>query len=188
MTSADSNDDERLIQETLAGNDEAFSSLVQRYKGKVFGMAARFTRNHHELDDLCQDIFIRIYQNLSKFRKEAPFEHWLSKISIRSCYDFLRKHRRDRENFSLDDTSPTLERLASQENPDHAEATELLHHLLNKLSPEERLVITLLEIDGKSVREIAKATGWSESNVKVRTFRARNSLKQIIEKSHEQFR
>jgi len=185
MTSAETPDDERLIQETLNGSDEAFSSLVQKYKGRVFGMASRFTRNNHELDDLCQDIFIRIFQNLSKFRREAPFEHWLSKIAIRTCYDFLRKHRRDRENLSLDDASAAIQQLASQENQDHAEASELLYLLLDKLSPEERIVITLLEIEEKSVREISEQTGWSQSNVKVRAFRARNSLKQLIERYHE---
>src|SRR5260221_11998346 len=93
--------DERLIQSTLAGDDEAFAELVRRHKRKIFGIAARFARNDHELDDLCQEIFVKAYQKLQSFRGEAPFEHWVSRIAVHACYDFLRSTRRDRENLSL---------------------------------------------------------------------------------------
>jgi RNA polymerase sigma-70 factor (ECF subfamily) len=94
--------DERLIQSTLAGDDEAFAELARRHKRKVFGIAARFARNDAELNDICQEIFVKAYQNLKGFRGEAPFEHWVSRIAVRSCYDFLRAARRDRENVTLD--------------------------------------------------------------------------------------
>src|SRR5471032_1000878 len=72
-TPGDETSDERLIQSTLAGDDEAFAELVRRHKRKVFGIAARFARNDHELDDICQEIFVKAYQNLKSFRSEAPF-------------------------------------------------------------------------------------------------------------------
>src|SRR5277367_5963303 len=94
--------DERLIQSTLAGDDEAFAELVRRHKRKVFGIAARFARNDHERDEICQEIFVKAYQKLKSFRGEAPFEHWVSRIAVHACYDFLRKTRRDRETVTLD--------------------------------------------------------------------------------------
>ena len=172
--------DERLIPSTLAGDDEAFAELVRRHKRKVFGIAARFARNDHELDDICQEIFVKAYQKLKSFRGEAPFEHWLSRIAVHACYDFLRQARRDRTNVSLDAID-----VAVQDNAGPREAAEILRWAMARLSAEERLVITLLELEEKTVRETAELTGWSEANVKVRAFRARQALKKILEKSHE---
>lgn len=172
--------DERLIQSTLAGDDEAFAELVRRHKRKVFGIAARFARNDHELHDICQEIFVKAYQKLKSFRGEAPFEHWVSRIAVHACYDFLRKTRRDRENVSLDGIE-----IATLDNFSARDAAEVLQRAMARLSADERLVITLLELEEKTVRETAALTGWSESNVKVRAFRARQALKKILETSHE---
>jgi RNA polymerase sigma-70 factor (ECF subfamily) len=172
--------DERLIQSTLRGDDDAFAELVRRHKRKVFGIAARFARNDHELDDICQEIFIKVYRNLKGFRSEAPFEHWVSRIAVRSCYDFLRATRRERPNVPLDGLE-----LGVHDHVSPGRAAEVLRWAMAKLSADERLVITLLELEEKSVREVAGLTGWSESNVKVRAHRARNALKKILKKSHE---
>src|SRR5512136_2524188 len=94
--------DEILVNEAIAGKDEAFVQLVSRYKRKVFSLGARFARDADELDDICQDVFIKIYENLGKFRNDAPFEHWLSRIAVRTCYDALRRRRRERGNVPLD--------------------------------------------------------------------------------------
>lgn len=172
--------DERLIESTLAGDDEAFAELVRRYKRKIFAMAARFARNDHELDDIAQEVFVKAYQDLAKFRGDAPFEHWISRIGARACYDFLRKERRSRENVPLEDFDVPVE-----DNIAPARAKEVLDLALAQLPAEQRLVITLLELEEKSVREIAGLTGWSEANVKVRAFRARQALKTMLEKNHE---
>jgi RNA polymerase sigma-70 factor (ECF subfamily) len=172
--------DERLIQSTLAGDDEAFAALVVRHKRRIFGIAARFTRSDAELDDLCQEIFIKAYRYLGKFRGEAPFEHWLARVGVRACYDHLRKTRHDRDAVALDSIE-----LPSTDNIEPRRAHEVLDFAMARLSAEERLVITLLELEERTVREIAELTGWSESNVKVRAFRARLHLKEILEAHHE---
>ena len=172
--------DERLIQSTLAGDDEAFAELVRRHKRKVFGIVARFARNDAELNDICQEIFVKAYQNLKSFRSEARFEHWVSRIAVRSCYDFLRATWRDREAVSLDGIE-----IGMQPDGNVEHARELLEWAMAKLSADERLVLTLLELEERSVRETAELTGWSESNVKVRAFRARQALKKILEANHE---
>jgi len=176
----DESTDERLIQSTLAGDDEAFAELVRRHKRKVFGIAVRFARNDAELADICQEIFVKAYQKLKSFRGEAPFEHWVSRIAVRSCYDFLRATKHDRENVSLDGID-----VGADDNRDVQHASELLQWAMTRLHDDDRLVITLLELEERSVRETAELTGWSEANVKVRAFRARQALKKILEAHHE---
>jgi len=172
--------DERLIQDTLAGRDDAYAELVRRHKRKVFGIAARFARNDHELDDICQEVFIKVYHHLGQFRATAPFEHWVSRIAVRCCYDFLRRTRHDRHQVPLDGLE-----LGAPDNVSAARAAEVVHWAVARLSADDRLVIILLELEEKSVREAAELTGWSESNVKVRAHRARKALRRILEQSHE---
>ena len=94
--------DEALVAASLAGDEAAFAELVSRHKRRVFAAAARFARDDHQLDDIAQEIFVRVFRHLGKFRGDAPFEHWLSRIIVSACYDFLRKERRVREQVSLD--------------------------------------------------------------------------------------
>jgi RNA polymerase sigma-70 factor, ECF subfamily len=174
--------DEDLIKSSLAGDDGSFAELVRRHKRKVFGMAARFAHDAHQLDDIAQEAFIRVYRNLGKFRGDAPFEHWLSRIAVSACYDFLRKSRRSREHVPLENAEGET---APEPKHDADHARQLLAFAMSKLSPEERLVITLTELEEKPVREVAALTGWSKSNVKVRAFRARQALKRILEATRE---
>ena len=172
--------DERLVSATLCGDDEAFGELVRRYKRRVFSIVARCVGNKYEQDDICQEVFIKVYQNLVKYRGDAPFEHWVSKIAVNACYDTLRKHSRKEKEVPLEDVEFSLFDPSSEEIPSN-EAWEILRHALAKLRPKDRLVITLLNLEEKSIREVSALTGWSESNVKVRAFRARNELKKILE-------
>jgi RNA polymerase sigma-70 factor (ECF subfamily) len=125
---------------------------------------------------------------LKSFRGEAPFEHWLMRMTVRTCYDFLRGHRRNRESSFTDLSDPEndwLERFvaAPESASDNADAAKLLiGRVMEKLSPSARLVITLLEIEDRSVKEIAQLTGWSVPLVKVRAFRARAEMRKILAK------
>jgi RNA polymerase sigma-70 factor (ECF subfamily) len=172
--------DERLVKAVLSADDEAFTELVRRHKRKVFTIVARFVRNTGELDDVCQEIFIKVYQNLRKYRGDAPLEHWVSKIAVNACYDALRRQRRRGNEVPLEDVAFSLRDPACEELPGD-EAREILKHALAELRPEDRLVITLLNLEEKSIREISALTGWSEAKVKVRAFRARKELKRILE-------
>jgi RNA polymerase sigma-70 factor (ECF subfamily) len=177
--------DECLITATLTGDDEAFALLVARYKRRVFSLAARFARDRDELEDISQEVFIKAYENLKTFRREAPFEHWLSRIAVRACYDFLRRIRREKSHTPLEDLVYELRDQSHEARQAAREAHELLAWAMSKMRPEERLIITLLELEEKPIREIAELTGWSESKVKVRAFRARQALKTILEKTYE---
>jgi RNA polymerase sigma-70 factor (ECF subfamily) len=173
--------DEDLVAATLAGDDDSFSELVRRHKRRVFGMAARFARNDHQLEDIAQEVFVRVFKNLKNFRHDAPFEHWLAKISASACYDFLRRERRHRDNAALDSIEFDLRDSSVESAIAAGRAREVLAWAMRYLRPEEQLILTLCEIEERSVREVVDLTGWSESNVKVRAFRARAALKKVLE-------
>ena len=177
--------DEALVSAALDGNDDAFAELVRRHRRRVFATAARFARDDHQLDDICQEVFVRVFRNLGKFRGDAPFEHWLARITVSACYDFLRKERRVREQVPLDAVEYEVRDFTIDAAIDVGRARELLAFAMRRLAPDEQLIVTLCEIEERSVREVAAITGWSESNVKVRAFRARQNLRKILETSHE---
>ncbi|HEY4743291.1 MAG TPA: sigma-70 family RNA polymerase sigma factor [Desulfuromonadaceae bacterium] len=182
---AHSPSDERLIEATLAGDDGAFALLVTRYKRRVFSIAVRFSRDDDELEDICQEVFIKAYENLGSFRHDAPFEHWLSRIAVRACHDMLRSKRHAYKHSSLDDLTFEIRDSGEEARQAARQAREVLAWAMDRLKPEERLVITLLELEEYRVSEIAQMTGWSTANVKVRAHRARLALKRILEKNHE---
>ena len=130
-------------------------------------------------------MFIKAYQNLSSFRNEAPFEHWLIKIAVRVCHDALRSGKKERYNTHLDEYALEIRDVAGEARSEARQARELLAVALARLKPDERLIITLLELEELTVREAAAATGWSETNVKVRGYRARQALKRVLEVIYE---
>jgi RNA polymerase sigma-70 factor (ECF subfamily) len=172
--------DERLIDATIAGDEQAFAEITRRHKTRVFGLVSRFAKNPADMEDICQDIFIRAFLKLRQFRRDSPFEHWLLRIATWKCYDYLRKNRRTLVDLSME---VLLETGHEIEAPRHrvSPAVEQLHAALARLSVKERLVITLLELEDHSVQEVAELTGWSIANVKVRAFRARAALRKLIE-------
>lgn len=180
--------DADLIAAVLAGDAASFEPLVQKYSPRLFAMARRYARREDEIEDVVQEIWLKSYQRLGTFRGEAPFEHWLMRLAVRTCYDFLRGHQRNRESSFTELTDAENEWLdrfvaAPEQAPEDAEAAQqLVQRLLEDLSPDARLVITLLEIEDRSIKEIAELTGWSPTLVKVRAFRARAKMKGILAK------
>jgi RNA polymerase sigma-70 factor (ECF subfamily) len=181
-------DDAEWIAAVLNGDAASFEPLVTKYQPRVFATARRYARREDEVEDIVQEVFLKAFQKLSSFRGDAPFEHWLMRLAVRTCYDFLRSHQRNRE-MSFSDISggatDWLERLAT--NPSEADDTaaaarELVQRVLSLLSPPARLVITLLEIEDRSVKEVAELTGWSVPVVKVRAFRARAEMRKRLKK------
>lgn len=175
-----------LIAAVLAGDAESFEPLVQKYSPRVFATARRYARRENEVEDIAQEVWLKAFGRLRSFRGEAPFEHWLMRLTVRTCYDFLRGHRRNRESIFSDLTEPErdwLDRFVAQPEAasENAEAARLLvARVLERLSPPARLIITLLEIEDRSVKEIAELTGWSVPLVKVRAFRARREMRKVL--------
>jgi RNA polymerase sigma-70 factor (ECF subfamily) len=177
-----------LIAAVLKGDSASFEPLVQKYSPRVFATARRYARRESEVEDIAQEVWLKAFEKLNGFRGEAPFEHWLMRMTVRTCYDFLRGHQRNRESSFSDLSGPESEWLerfvtAPETAGENAEAARLLvGRVLERLSPQARLVITLLEIEDRSVKEISKLTGWSVPLVKVRAFRARAEMRKILAK------
>jgi len=177
-----------LIAAVLKGDSASFEPLVRKYSPRVFATARRYARRESEVEDIAQEVWLKAFDKLKSFRGEAPFEHWLMRMTVRTCYDFLRGHQRNRESAFSDLSEPEndwLERFgASPESAsENADAAKLLiGRVMEKLSPQARMVITLLEIEDRSVKEIARLTGWSVPLVKVRAFRARVEMRKILAK------
>ena len=177
-----------LIAAVLKGDAASFEPLVQKYSPRVFATARRYARRESEVEDIAQEVWLKAFSKLQSFRSEAPFEHWLMRMTVRTCYDFLRGHQRNRESSFSELSEPEtdwLERFVADPGSaaEDADAAKLLvGRLLEKLSPPARLVITLLEIEDRSVKEIAALTGWSVALVKVRAFRARSEMRKILAK------
>lgn len=177
-----------LIAAVLKGDAASFEPLIEKYSPRVFATARRYARRESEIEDIVQEVWLKAYQKLKSFRGEAPFEHWLMRLAVRTCYDFLRGHQRNRESAFSDLSEPEddwLERFVHEPGaaPEDAEAArQLVQRVLQHLSPPARLVITLLEIEDRSVKEISKLTGWSVPLVKVRAFRARAEMRKILAK------
>jgi RNA polymerase sigma-70 factor (ECF subfamily) len=180
--------DSELIAASLQGDHGSYEALIRKYQPRIFATARRYARRPDEVEDIVQEIFTKAWQKLASFRGEAPFEHWLMRLAVRTCYDFLRAHQRNREANMSDIGLEELDWLekwdggAFEAAQQSSAARELVHSVLEQLTPAARLVITLLEIEERSVKEIAQLTGWSAPLVKVRAFRARAEMRKVLEK------
>ena len=178
--------DADLIAAVLRGDTASFEPLVAKYSPRVFSTARRYARRESEVEDIVQEVWSKAFQKLSSFRGEAPFEHWLMRLAVRTCYDFLREHQRSRESSFTDLTDPEHDwleqfvRAPEEAREDSDAARQLIERLLAMLSPPARLVITLLEIEDRPVKEISALTGWSAALVKVRAFRARAEMRKCL--------
>jgi RNA polymerase sigma-70 factor (ECF subfamily) len=175
-----------LIAAVLKGDAASFEPLVEKHSPRVFATARRYARRESEVEDIVQEVWLKAFQKLKSFRSEAPFEHWLMRLAVRTCYDFLRGHQRNRETTFSELTEPEndwLDRFVNQPeaaSENAAAARQLVERVLEELSPPARLIITLLEIEDRSVKEIAKLTGLSVPLVKVRAFRARAEMRKVL--------
>ena len=178
--------DKELIAKVLEGNPESFEPLVVKYQPRVFAIARRYARREDEVEDIVQTVFMKAYTKLSSYRGDAPFEHWLMRTATFTCYDFLRKHQRNREWNATDlstEENEWLENMGvdtTEKEANQSAAKALVDRLLERLKPDDRMIITMLDLEQKSVKEIAKLTDFTESNVKVRAHRARDKMKKIL--------
>ncbi|MDF1811928.1 MAG: sigma-70 family RNA polymerase sigma factor [Verrucomicrobiales bacterium] len=177
------NPETALVERARGGDEEAFMELVTIYKPKITKMASRFGRDVAEVSDLTQEIFLEVWKSIPKFRAEAPFEHWLSRVALNRCRKFLRSEYSRRKHEVLQ--GEPVERRASGDERNEKDTKELLDRAMRQLKPDDALVLTLKELDGYSLEEVAKLTGWTVANVKVRSHRARKRLKEILEQTGE---
>ena len=183
----DDSDAGALVQAALQHDDQAARALVRQ----LYPLVAKVVRAHRPRrtaeEDLCQMIFIKVFQKLSQFSGKVPLEHWVSRIAVNNCLNQIQweKIRPELRHADLNvEEQAVIENLktsADELAPDQRFASrQLVEHLLAVLKPVERLAIDLLYLQGRSIEEIRKITGWSAALVKVRAFRARQKMKEYL--------
>jgi RNA polymerase sigma-70 factor (ECF subfamily) len=186
----DQSTDEALARAASTGDEEAFKLIFERQRRRVTRLVGRFFNRPERIEDLVQEVFTKVYFALGDYtdRRGATFATWISRIAINACYDELRRARRRPESAIADvgemevawlrtrlDRPPTV-----NEPESNAIARDLAGKLLSVLSPDDRLVLTLLDAEEASVNDVAQLTGWSVSKVKVRAHRARAALRRVL--------
>jgi RNA polymerase sigma-70 factor (ECF subfamily) len=178
-------DDAQLLQRIRNGAQDEFAELVRRHQARVFAILHRYEHDSQRLEDLAQETFIKVWRALDQFDGRAPFEHWLSRIAVHAALDHLRKQKRSRNEIGLPDLGDdALDWLRSDDEDRRLEvrnAREILDAAMRELSANDRLVLTLLEIEERTVKEISALTGWSGVTVRVRALRARARLKKALD-------
>jgi RNA polymerase sigma-70 factor (ECF subfamily) len=172
------------LERIRGGATDEFAALVRRHQAQVFAVLYRYERDPHRLEDLAQETFVKAWRGLEQYDARAPFEHWLTRIAVRVALDHLRKHKRVRHEVGFDELGEdALEWLRGEHDdsePTAGAAREILAAAMCELSPGDQLVLTLLEIEGRRVKEIAAVLECSGVAVRVRALRARARLKQAL--------
>jgi RNA polymerase sigma-70 factor (ECF subfamily) len=172
-------------------DSDASRELVEHCQELVWKLVRAHRSRSIPDEDLAQEVFLKLFSRLDRYepRDGIPFEHWLSRLAVRTCLDALRAEcRRPQpadprlseaagewlESLRLDVASPPIDEVLA--------ARELVEALLARLPPKDRLVLTLLDMEERSVAEVSAITGWSRTLVKVRAFRARRRLRAVVER------
>ena len=177
-----------LAQKAQAGDESAFAEIVRRFSPRVFSIASRFFRQRSQVEDAAQEVFLKAFTQLGSFEGRGSMEGWLTRIATNTCLNIIRGTKRRPEltvsDLSDDETGWLDQQLSettgSVEND--LVASDLADRLLGTLSPEDQQALLMIDGENASVKEVAAATGWSESKVKVRAFRARKKVREAMEK------
>lgn len=184
--------DLELTERSNNGDENAFAEIVHRYSPRVFRFASRFFNQRSLVEEAAQEVFLKAFTQLKNFEGRGSLEGWLTRITVNTCINTLRSTKREVELTvsALSDTETDwLEQKMSnaaavqyQANEEKMIAADLVHRVLETMSADDRLALTLLDGEGYSIREISELTGWSESKVKIQAFRARRRMRETMEK------
>ncbi|MGJ8643892.1 MAG: RNA polymerase sigma factor [Luteolibacter sp.] len=179
----------QILDGVRKGDEDAWRELIRLLSPQVYSIIRRQIRSNADHDDLAQDTFTKIFLKLDRYAGKNEFRHWVSRITINTCYDWLRK-RKIRPLSSFSDLGEKEERLIGQtlagEGQEDGENLDELRHILDSLiaslKPREQVVIRLLDLEENSVQTVCELTGWGESKVKVTALRARRKLADMLGK------
>ncbi len=182
------NEEQALIQRARNGELGAFREIVERYKKKIYYLSLDLTGNHHDAEDLSQEVFIKAYRSLKNFRGEAKFNSWLYRIAVNTCISQRRKKSVAamtlQEDFEDDSSPQYFSESESSHNPERsAEAGLMQQHInnaLQRLTPKERSVFVLRHYNDLPLKEIAQVLKVTEGTVKSMLFRAIQRLQKEL--------
>ncbi len=178
----DNNSDQKYIDKVLQGDTNAFAYLINKYKDMSYTLARKIVRSHEDAEEVAQDSFLKAFEKLNTFKGNAKFSTWLYTIVYRNAISKVRKKNVATsaiddyviDNHSEGDDFPQLETLKMEEQQKY------VREAVEKLPEKDALLITLFYMNDNSIEEIEEITGLSQSNVKVKLFRARKKLNQSL--------
>jgi len=178
------------VRQAQDGEESAFAEIVRRYSPRVFSVASRFFRQRSLVEEAAQEVFLKAFTQLGSFEGRGSLEGWLTRIATNTCLNMVRGAKR-RPEFTVSDLTEDEQSWLDHQPIDRSEqrsvennlvATDLADRLLSVLSPEDQQALLMIDGEKASIKEVAEATGWSESKVKVRAFRARRKVREAMEK------
>jgi RNA polymerase sigma-70 factor (ECF subfamily) len=173
-----------IVERAQAGDAQAFNEIVQAYRRRIFGTVSRLIGRPEDVEDVAQEVFIRLYYSLDQLRSPEVFEPWLYRLTVNAALDYLRKRRKRKLESRVADLSEQQVMMADAaagskvqvDEKEKARIRELVDSLLAGVSEEDRLLLTLKEVDGLSLKELEKIYRVNENALKVRLFRARQRV------------
>lgn len=177
------------IKSAQRGDREAFGLLVQQHQRRVFSVVFNLVRRQEEVEDLAQEVFIKAFRAIRSYNFKASFAAWISRIAINHCYDYLRRERSSKVKYYWqisEDAQRSIEADAGVKEQENLEeqtaARELAGRLLERAPAQDRVVLTLREIEGRPIEEIAGILNLNPSTVKVRLHRARKRMLEDLQR------
>ena len=173
------------------GDEGAFAEIMRRYSPRVFHIASRFFRQRNQVEDAAQETFLRAYTRLADYEGRGSFEGWLTRIATTTCLNIIRQTQRRPESTASDLTEEEgdwldhqLADVSAARHRSHEAsivAADLAERVMATLSPDDRMVLLMVDGEDMPIKEVAAATGWSETKIKVRAFRARRRMRKAVE-------
>jgi len=184
--------DADLARAAVQGDETAFGEIVRRYSPRVFSFSSRFFRRYDLIEEAAQEVFMKAFTQLKNFEGRGSLEGWLTRITVTTCINILRSTKPQNElmvsDLTEDETAWLDNKLANvssanyQNEEDKLIAADLVNRVLETLPPEDVLILQLIDGEGSSIKEASAATGWSESKVKIKAFRARRRMREAVQK------
>lgn len=180
------------IQKAQAGDDAAFNQVIVAYRKRIMGTIARLIGRPEDVEDVAQEVFLRLYYSLDQLRTPDVFEPWLYRLTVNASYDYLRKQRRRNESRMADLSEQQVMMAdasaggkASADQNHRTQVKELMDSLLGSLSQEDQILLKLKEVEGLSLKELEQVYRVKENALKVRLFRARQRVLKLYAASQE---
>jgi len=175
--------EQQLIENAKEGNAAAFNQVVLAYRKRILGTISRLIGRPEDVEDVAQEVFVRLYYSLDQLRSAEVFEPWLYRLTVNASYDYLRRIKRRHESRMADMTEAQVVMAdsaaggkRSEEDEQKSEVREFVNALFAQVSEEDRILLTLKEVEGLSLKELEQVYNTNENALKVRLFRARQRV------------
>ena len=161
------------------GDNSSFDILMYRYQDVIARQMRRFSTQQHVIEELTQNVFVNAFESIQNYKPKAPFIHWLRTIASRVGYNYWRTEAKRPKTVALEEWDQKPGDQASNESS-RPDAAELLERVLRELPPKERQVLCMMYLDKMSVREVSEIMGWTAAMVKMRSYRSRKKLRNLL--------